>query len=148
MIQESGYFVGDLSAERISAFKDAIWIIKANPQFGIIQKTKSYASILWLLGCQLIRIDEINNRLEAEKYFEDSKEVFEELKIRDNEYYQCISHMARNCLEIYKQTKKVPYLRQSRHLCDVLCRERTRYNNSIWKFVVALKNELPKYGKY
>ena len=148
MIQESGYFVGDLSAERISAFKDAIWIIKANPQFGIIQKTKSYASILWLLGCQLIRIDEINNRLEAEKYFEDSKEVFEELKIRDNEYYQCVSHMARNCLEIYKQTKKVPYLRQSRHFCEVLCRERTHYNNSIWKFVVALKNELPRYGKY
>jgi len=148
MIQESDYFEGDLSAEGTSAFKEAIWIIKANPQFNIIQKTKSYASILWLLGLQLIRIDETNNRLEAEKYFEDSKEVFEELGLRDNEYYQCASHMARNCLEIYKQTKKVPYLRQTRYLCEMLWRERRHYSSSILPFVIALRNELPQYGQY
>lgn len=147
-IQESEYFTGNLEEEGLNAFKEAIWIIKANPQFNVIQKTKSYASILWLLGCQLIRIDEDNNRIEAEKYFEDSKEVFEELGIRDNEFYQCASHMARNCLEIYKQTKKVPYLRQARQLCDWLYRERTHYNQSIWKFVLKLKNELPQYGQY
>ncbi|MBR2505407.1 MAG: ATP-binding protein [Bacilli bacterium] len=147
MIEDSGYFIGDLSKERISAFKDAIWIIKTNPQFSIIQKTKSYASILWLLGYQLVLIDE-NNRHEAEKYFEDSKEIFEALKIRDNEFYQCASHMARNCLEIYKQTKKVAYLRQSRQLCEMLWRERRQYSGSTYSFVLSLRNELPQYGRY
>ena len=147
LIQKSGYYVGDLAEDIISAFKDAIWIIKANSQFNLIQKTKSYASILWLLGYQLIQNNE-GNRLEAEKYFEDSKEIFELIGRRDNEYYQCVSHMARNCLEIFKQTQKKPYLKQSKYLCDILYRDRHYYNSSTWSFVSTLKNELKRYGQF
>lgn len=148
MIQQSGYVAEDFSSDQINAFKEAIWIIKTNPQFNIIQQTKSYASVLWLLGYQLIQIDETNNRLEAEKYFEDSKEAFENLKIRDKEYYQCVSHMARNCLEIYKLTKKVPYLRQSRRLCELLRQDRNKYDGTTWRFASQLRDELLQYGKF
>ena len=118
MIQQSGYVAEDFSSDQINAFKEAIWIIKTNPQFNIIQQTKSYASVLWLLGYQLIQIDETNNRLEAEKYFEDSKEAFENLKIRDKEYYQCVSHMARNCLENVSYT----HIRAHETVLELVCR--------------------------
>lgn len=72
-------------------------------------------------------------------------ETFNDLNIRDEEFYQCVSYMGRNYLEIYKETHAVTYLRQARKMSDILFNERHKYNSKVRGFASGLRNELKRY---
>lgn len=143
MLSDSGFLKDDLTGEIIKAYQECIWIIKTNVLYSAIRKTKTYASILWLFGMQLQASKE--NKLEISRYFEESYEVFNALKIRDAEFYQCVSRMGRNYLEIYKETKIVAYLRQARRMSDLLYEERHCYDKTVRSHATSLRNELRQY---
>lgn len=143
MISDSKFLQEDLTAEIKNAYQDCIWIIKTNVMYSAIRKTKTYASILWLFGVQLQILQE--DRLEISRYFEESYETFNDLEIRDEEFYQCVSYMGRNYLEIYKESKIVTYLRQAKAMSDILLNERHKYNMKVKGFASSLRNELRLY---
>ncbi len=143
MLSDTKSLEEDLASEIKNAYQECIWIIKTNILYSAIRRTKTYASILWLFGMQLQSLEE--DRLDVSKYFEESYEVFNDLKIRDDEFYQCVSYMGRNYLEIYKETKIVAYLRQARKMSELLFNERHKYNNTVKGFATALRNELKQY---
>ena len=146
LIKDSEYFCKDLNDEILSAFKDTIWIIKTNPVFEPIKFTKTYASILWLFGYQLLQIDPDNNQFEAARYFEESKTTYDRINIHDEEYYQCLSHMGNNYLRIYEVNKNVSYLRRARSTSDTLYREKHSYSNRTTKdYATKLRNDVKKY---
>jgi len=143
MLSDTGYFKEDLFSAIKNAYQECIWIIKTNILYSTIRKTKTYASILWLFGMQLQMLKE--NRLDISRYFEESYEVFNDLGIRDEEFYQCVSYMGRNYLEIYKETRIVAYLRQARQMSELLYNERHKYNATVRNFATGLRNELKQY---
>lgn len=146
LLKDSGYFHEDLNDEILSAFKDTIWIIKTNPVFEPIKFTKTYASILWLFGYQLLQIGPDNNQFEAARYFEESKITYDRINIHDEEYYQCLSHMGTNYLRIYEANRNVSYLRRARSTSDTLFREKHRYSNRTTKdYATKLRNDVKKY---
>lgn len=143
MLNDSNVLKEDLTAEIKNAYQECIWIIKTNTMYSAIRKTKTYASILWLFGMQLQVLNE--DRFEVAKYLEESFETFNDLNIRDEEFYQCVSYMGRNYLEIYKETHAVTYLRQARKMSDILFNERHKYNSKVRGFASGLRNELKQY---
>lgn len=143
MINDSNFLKENLTAEIKNAYQECIWIIKTNVMYSAIRKTKTYASILWLFGMQLQLLQE--DRLEISRYLEESYESFNDLGIRDEEFYQCVSYMGRNYLEIYKTSKAIAYLRQARAMSDILLNERHKYNAKVRNFASSLRNELRLY---
>lgn len=132
--------------EIMDAFQTAIFVIKTVEQFSMIQQTKSYASLLWLYGQYLSD----NNRLEgAIRYLEESKETFEKLRIKDQEFYQCVSKLGMVYLNHYlaDRPNNLKYLRMARQISMEL---QNSYNKlgKTRVFANQLKQELQKYGKY
>lgn len=148
LIKDSGFVIAEnLNSEILSNYKDAIWIIKTNSIYEAIRSTKSYASILWLFGYQLLQIDPINNQVEAARYFEESKYSYERLGIRDEEYYQCLSHMGSNYLKMYETSRNVSYLRQARTISDILYKDKDKYQVKTTRdYSIKLRNNIKKYN--
>ena len=132
--------------EIIKGFNDAVYSIKTIDQYVGIQQTKSYASLLWLYGQYL---SDINKILDAMRYLEESKSSFEELEIKDQEYYQCSTKLGWIYLDYYLQDRsnRLSYLRRARGIMRTL--------NDNWKdlgrakiFAGQLKTRLTNYGDY
>ena len=87
------------SQEIVNGFRTAIFVIKTVDQFSAIQRTKSYASLLWLFGQYL---SDIGQTEEAIHYLESGRGAFELLKIEDKEYYQCLSKLGMLYLNYFK----------------------------------------------
>lgn len=133
----------ELAHEIRSSYQECIWIIKTNILYAGIKKTKSYASILWLFGTHLMEID--NEKVEAAKFLEESFEVFNLIKIRDNEYFKCVSYLGRNYLELYKDTKITAYLRKARQMSDLLYKARNTYDTTTKRYATSLRTELRNF---
>lgn len=132
-----------LSEQIINAFQECIFIIKTSSIYSCIKKTKSYASILWLFGMQLMNY---NSSFEnAAKYFEESIDTFKELNIQDDEYFQCVSYAGRNYLHLYESTKETKYLKLSRSMSELLKINVNKYSNKIKNYSINLRNDLKKY---
>lgn len=149
-LNDSGFLQVNLAEEIKNAYLECIWMIKTNVMYSGIRKTKTYASILWLFGLSLQNLS--GDKLEIVRYLEESYETFNELKIRDDEFYQCVSYLGRNYLEIYKESKSdnkesnaVVYLRKARRMSDILYDERHNYGSKVRGFATTLRNELKTY---
>lgn len=135
------------SEEITDCFRTAIFVIKTVEQYSGIQQTKSYASLLWLLGQHL---SEIHHFEEAIRYFEESKLVFEELRIKPKEYYQCISQLGHHYLNYYleDQRSRIKYLRAARQMSLLLQGNYYSLDKKTAGYARRLKEELKKYGRY
>ena len=128
------------------AFSDAIFAIKTIEQYSPIQQTKSYASLLWLFGQYLA---EHKNYVTAMRYLEEGKTSFEEQKIVQQEYYQCVAKLGTLYLDYYveDQGNRLEYLRKARSIEKNL--------SAVWSylgkartFVSLLKARLREFGQY
>lgn len=128
------------------AFSDAIFAIKTIEQYSPIQQTKSYASLLWLFGQYLA---DHKNYVTAMRYLEEGKTSFEEQKIVQQEYYQCVAKLGTLYLDYYveDQGNRLEYLRKARSIEKNL--------SAVWSylgkartFVSLLKARLREFGQY
>lgn len=124
----------------------AIFTIKTVKQYSTIQGTKSYASLLWLYGQFL---NNHNNLIEAIRYLEDSKSVFESIERRDYQYYQCTTLLGWTYLKLYSKDKdnNLRYLRKARTVSSYLQDHYSdpRFATKAHRFATGLKYELQKY---
>lgn len=132
--------------EIIKSFQSAIFTIKTVEQYVPIQKTKSYASLLWLYGQYL---SDNTKYEEAIRYLEESKEVFEKLKCLDQEYYQCVTKLGTVYLNYYLEDRnmRLHYLRLARQISKDLGGANKKLGKAR-TYANQLKQELQKYGTY
>ncbi|HAV16095.1 MAG TPA: hypothetical protein DCW91_02330, partial [Acinetobacter nosocomialis] len=132
--------------EILSAYHNAIYVIKTVEQYAPIQETKSYASLLWLFGQYL---SDNNSMQDAIRYLEESKESFEHQNISDQEYYQCVTLLGTVYLRHYLKDRntRVSYLRRARQISQQLYTYRNVLGKAR-KYALQLKSELSKYGDY
>lgn len=128
------------SQEIIDGFRTAIFIIKTVDQFAAIQKTKSYASLLWLFGQYL---SDIGQAEEAIHYLEVGKNTFESLKIEDKEYYQCLSKLGMSYLNYFKldSMHRSSYLERAQNISRQLQENREKLGDTR-KYADKLKHQL------
>lgn len=129
--------------EIISAYRDAIFIIKTVDQYSQIQQTKSYASLLWLYGQYLSD----NNYIEESiRYLEESCVAFRNLNIIDKEYYKCLSKLGYSYLNFYTLDKdnRIKYLLFARNINQILL-DNYKKIGEVKFFANQLKQELQKY---
>lgn len=125
-------------------YLDAIFIIKTVDQYSVIQNTKSYAALLWLFGQFLANQDKL---IEAIRYLEEGRTAFEIQTINDDQYYQCITLLGWQYLNLYlmDRAQYLSYLRKARVISRQL--QEHYYNlGPAHRHATALKNELRKYG--
>ena len=127
-------------------FADAIYSIKTIEQYAGIQQTKSYASLLWLYGQYLSDVHDSSN---AMRYLEESKGVFEELKIVDQEYYQCSTLLGQVYLDYYVQDRssRLSYLRRARAISRMLSDNWDDLGKAR-RYAGQLRTSLKSYGEY
>ena len=115
-------------------------------QYSSIQSTKSYASLLWLYGQFLVNHNEL---IEAIRYLEDSKSIFETIERFDDQYYQCTTLLGWTCLNLYKKDscKYLGYLRKARTISRYL-QDHYYDLGRAFRYAISLKGELQKYGSY
>ena len=132
--------------EIIKSFQKAIFTIKTVEQYSIIQKTKSYASLLWLYGQYLA---DNNDNEGAIRYLEESKIAFEKLGSKDQEYYQCITKLGTVYLNYYNEdrTRRLNFLKLAREISISLPKSAKRLGKAS-SYASQLKFELQKYGSY
>lgn len=138
-IDDCGVLDTKYDDEITEIYKEVIWGIKINGIYDKIQKTKTYASILWIYGMRLSSSDYATSA----RYLEDAKESFERLSLQDNEYYACITQLTGVYINLYKTTKEKSYLRQARQLDNLIYNAR-KGNHYFWE----LHDELKRYGQY
>lgn len=141
-LMETGYLQKEELEEKITtAYQECIWIIKTNQVYTRIKKTKSYASVLWIYGQYLLD----KNRLDAIRYLEESNEAFEELRLHDNEYYQCLVDLGESYLSQYEEDRDVTCLRRSKRISDKLWDEKNNYYGRIKNRATNLRNKIKNY---
>jgi len=116
MIDDSKILGTQHDDEILEVYKKVIWTIKTSNAYGAIRSTKSFASILWIYGIRLISTDVSS----ATRYLEDAKKAFEEAKISDNEYINCLVDLLHAYIESYKQTRMKGYLHAARPLDRII----------------------------
>lgn len=147
MIEKSKILPQDFYDEITNCFRTAIFVIKTVEQYSAIQRTKSYASLLWLLGQHLCGKKQLE---EAIRYFEEGKGVFEELGIKPKEYYQCVSKLGYSYLAYYSDDPKnrIRYLRVARQMSQLLQNDYLYLDKTTAAFARQLKGNLRNYGQY
>lgn len=146
MIDDSNILDEKHSDSIIKSYRDAIYVIKTIDQYSSIQRTKSYASLLWLFGQYLCTIP--NHQIDAIRYLEEGKRSFEEQKITTEQYYQCITRLATVYVDYYieDRTGKITYLRQARTIDRIL--QSNKYNlGKAYQYAQQLHGRLSQYGK-
>ena len=100
-------------------YLDAIFTIKTVNQYSAIQSTKSFASLLWLYGQFLVNH---NEQIEAIRYLEEGKSVFEAIGKCDDQYYQCTTLLGWTYLNLYLKNRGqyLGYLRKARTISRYL----------------------------
>ena len=100
-------------------FHDAIYSMNTLDQYAGIQHTKSYASLLWLFGQYLSDVCELHPAI---RYLEERRASFEEQKIHDQEYFQCVTKLGHIHLDFYLEDRdnRLTYLRHSREVARML----------------------------
>ncbi len=145
-VDSSNIFAQKHTEEIRKSFSDAIYAIKTIEQYAGIQQTKSYASLLWLLGQYLSDINDLPNAI---RYLEESKVSFEEQKNNDQQYYQCVTKLGWVYLDYYLQDRenRITYLRKARTI--------SRQLSDDWEFLGKakhyagqLRTQLKQYGQY
>ncbi len=128
------------SQEIVNGFRTAIFVIKTVDQFSAIQRTKSYASLLWLFGQYL---SDIGQTEEAIHYLESGRGAFELLKIEDKEYYQCLSKLGMLYLNYFKLDRihRSRYLEMSQSISQRLQENRENLGDTK-RYADKLKNQL------
>ena len=149
-INETKILSENLEYKMLDAYEEVIWVIKNNPIYDSIRGTKSYPSVLWLYGTQLLSIDNEEKIILAIRYLEEAKKSFEQLAIEDNEYYQCFTRLGYAYLSLYEKDhrKYITYLRKSRSVSNQLYGLRVKYNKKIRRYSIELHNKLLKYGQF
>lgn len=105
-IDESKVLPGNHDRDILNITKNVIWTIRMNNIYSNIQHTRSFATILWTYGFQLLRTDVST----ATRYLEDAKNVFEECVIDDDDYVGCLADLLHAYIESYRQTRIKGYL--------------------------------------
>ena len=128
-----------------SNYLNAIFTIKTVNQYSSIQSTKSYASLLWLYGQYLCNHKYL---IDAIRYLEDAKSVFEAIEKCDNQYFQCTSLLGRAYLDLYKtdRSRYLEYLRKARTISRLL-QDNYCDLGRVSRYAVDLKAELRNYGE-
>ena len=130
--------------EILKGYRDAIYIIKTVDQYSPIQKTKSFAALLWLYGQFL---SDQRALPDAVRSLEEAKNVFEDQSITDRQYYQCITLLGWKYLDMYNLDRKnnIGYLRRARGINQKL-KDNYFDLGVAAKFAKDLNRELAKYG--
>lgn len=128
------------------AFSDAIYSIKTIEQYAGIAQTKSYAAMLWIYGQHLADMCDYSNSI---RYLEESKIAFEEMSIKDQQYYQNCSKLGGIYLDYYLQDRdnRLEYLRKARAIERMLSQNWSSLGKARMH-VSQLRTNLNKYGKY
>lgn len=147
-IQNTQMLEDDYTLQILQAYKESIWVIKTNPLYSSIRMTKSYASILWKYGIELKKSNDLEQKIYAARYLEESKSIFEDIDKNSNEYFQCICLLGNTYLDIYQKNNKVEYLRKSRSIIVYLQNNRKLYQGAVRKRVASLSERLKKFGTY
>lgn len=146
IVDRSGILAEKHEAAIKKAFSDCIFSIKTIEQYAGIQQTKSYASLLWLYGQYLIDIKEFST---AMRYLEESKVSFEEQRITDVEYYQCLARLGEAYLVYYQedQQNRITYLRKARTICRQIL-STNDYIGNAYSQAKRLQSQLQRFGQY
>ncbi len=89
----------------ISCYEETILSVQFDYKY--IRNTKSFASVLWIYGIFLNgKVNDIPNAI---KYLEESKEIFESIKIQDPSYIKMLSELCNCYTKIYNQSKNIEY---------------------------------------
>lgn len=93
-------------------FEQTIFSVQFN--YSYIRKTRSYASVLWIFGMFLN--NDKRDYSSAIKYLEESKKIFEELKILDANYCKMIAELFRCYLSMQRLTGNRDYYTKAQDL--------------------------------
>ena len=147
MVERSRLLSKDFYDEITNCFRTAIFVIRTVEQYSAIQRTKSYASLLWLLGQHLCGKNQLE---EAIRYLEEGKGVFEELKNKSKEYYQCVSKLGYSYLAFYVEEphSRLRYLRAARQMSQLLQNNYDSLDRATAGYARQLKGNLKNYGQY
>ena len=129
----------DINKEINKSYSDSIWIIKTNPLYNSVQRTKSFASVLWLYGKFLYDNGDLQMAI---KYLEDSKQTFEALQIYDKEYYKCVCELGYAYKKKYEDNRRenLSYLRRARTCSNLLLENRDSLDKKTKGFPSSRKN--------
>lgn len=127
-------------------FIDAIYGVATIPHYADIQQTKSYASLLWLYGQYLYDIEELSDAI---RFLEKGKSSFEDQKLEEEHYFQCVTMLGHAYLDYYEQNKAehVRYLRQARGIDKLLYANRSKFRKAI-SHSLKLRDRLKAYVQY
>lgn len=137
----------NLAKEIEQSFLDSIWIIKTNPLYYSVQNTKSFASLLWIFGQYLFEHKDLQNSI---RYLEDSKQSFETLEIKDQEYYKCICRLGNAYTKKYEENTNanISYLRRARKCSNILFENRDYLDRKTKSYSINLRTTLQTYGRF
>lgn len=122
-------------------FEQTIYSVQYN--YSYIRKTRSYASVLWIYGI-FLNYDKKDYGA-AIKYLEESKKIFQELKIMDQYYCKMIAELFRCYLKMFKGTGNRLYYDKARELFnDIKDKEVSNFN--MIHFVNNLNYDLVHFG--
>lgn len=134
-------------AEILEAFRDAIFIIKTNPEYAAIKMTNSFAIVTMQFGIENSRS---HNYSESIRNFEDAESLFSILQVRDKNYFQCLSWLGTIYYEYYKADVIVNhiYLHKSVEMCKRLntCKEKWRTDRNTARHIYDLQRLLKAHG--
>ena len=102
---ENGINSNDSKKVVIDYFEQTIFSVQFD--YTYCRKTKSYASVLWLYGMFLINYKQ--DFINAVKYLEESRKIFEEVCPLDVNYFKLLAELIRGYIGLYKRTKDISY---------------------------------------
>lgn len=146
LYEQTKFLDFSLYKEINQAYIDCIWTIKTNALYNKIKSTKTYASILWIYGNFL---SSTNHIPECIRYLEESRTCFENLSLKNKEYYQCLTRLGHSYLKQYKELNSLPYYTKSKSIGDILYKERYKYSAepNIKSYATKLNKELNQIRK-
>lgn len=129
MISQSRVLENRFADDIIKAYRETIWVIKTNDLYCRIRTTKSFASILWMLGMQLSESEETER--ESIRYLEESCIVFEKIGLEDKEYFQCLTKLGGEYLKFFQSNmgENYKYLDKAKEVSDILYEKRYYYQS-------------------